>query len=464
MALGVLAALVRLLYLTEREISLDEPFSLYHAQGSIDNILGLMPNENNPPIHFLLLHFWMKWLGNGVWMLRFSSAVFSILSVSLYFFGLNKLFNFKLAAISSLLLLFSNSAIFYAHDIRAYSLLLFLFMLNFFSFFTLTISTSGKKHSILFIISGILMLYTHFISVVYFLSLALITLIINWKEAQKFKNMLWLYALLLLGFLPYLSVFFTRLTATEQSIGWLMPPVPLDLYWILRRFTNQGGLALFAGLGLVMHILFYLWQKKRFQTADKVLLLFGLFFLLLSYIISLKIPVFHERYLLLFLPIWLALISRAFLEWINAFAALKWPAMGLLLFYLFKSDLHGNDHLKHRETALLMKTHQSNGGKVIICPPWWNKNLAYHAYPEAFKDYGKLEEHLERMGIYSVYKASDLPLGFINKSDSLLVVDGGMALTDVKGELSRELEKAQLMPSVMLITPTFESRVYYKSK
>ena len=51
------------LYLGSNSLGGDEPFSVYHSQLSLEHLLGIFQSENNPPLHFLLLHYWIKFFG-----------------------------------------------------------------------------------------------------------------------------------------------------------------------------------------------------------------------------------------------------------------------------------------------------------------------------------------------------------------------------------------------------------------
>src|SRR6266511_5802652 len=53
----------------------DESISIAIANRTFAGILRFMPNENHPPLHFLLLHFARLLFGNSEWAMRLPSAL-----------------------------------------------------------------------------------------------------------------------------------------------------------------------------------------------------------------------------------------------------------------------------------------------------------------------------------------------------------------------------------------------------
>ena len=129
--------LLKSLFLTSQSISLDDPFTIYHAQFDFWNLIGYLKNYNNPPLFEILLHFWIKLFGITEISVRILPMLFSSFSV-LFIYKIGKVFfDSKTAIVVSILFTFFNIQLFYAHDCRVYSLFL-LTVVMFYCFFVTT--------------------------------------------------------------------------------------------------------------------------------------------------------------------------------------------------------------------------------------------------------------------------------------------------------------------------------------
>ena len=108
----------------------DEIVSLEIAQHNIIDSWQYLKWENNPPLHYWFLHWWIELFGESEKALRFSSVLFSLLSIiAIYFLG-RKLANKKVGLFASFLLAISSFQIFLSMDARMYPMLLFFAILS----------------------------------------------------------------------------------------------------------------------------------------------------------------------------------------------------------------------------------------------------------------------------------------------------------------------------------------------
>src|SRR3989338_5593254 len=94
--LGIISLgfVLRLFILSQRgALWFDEAFSVHFAAMDISQLLHYLRFENNPPLYFILLHFWMKWFGSSEIVVRSFSIIFSIASIPLLYFIGARLFN-----------------------------------------------------------------------------------------------------------------------------------------------------------------------------------------------------------------------------------------------------------------------------------------------------------------------------------------------------------------------------------
>lgn len=124
-----------LLYLTQ-SLWRDEAFSVLLAERGALEIIKLTAQDFNPPLYYLLLHFWMKMLGQSEILVRMLSFLFHLLLVYVGFKFAQKIFNSTLLrCYVATLLLFNPMLLYYAFEARMYSLLALLATLSMYHFY-----------------------------------------------------------------------------------------------------------------------------------------------------------------------------------------------------------------------------------------------------------------------------------------------------------------------------------------
>ena len=140
-ALILLKLVLSIPFLTSQPIDLDEPFSIYHAQKSLPHLISIFKTENNPPLHFILLHFWEQLFGNGALSVRSLSLLFSLLTIPILWKIATQFINFKAAILLCLLFIFSDYHHYHGLEARTYSLLIFEYSLLLYFLMKILLST-----------------------------------------------------------------------------------------------------------------------------------------------------------------------------------------------------------------------------------------------------------------------------------------------------------------------------------
>jgi uncharacterized membrane protein len=121
-AVLVLAFLMRIIGVNQ-SLWLDEATSALVAKMSLSQIFGhFLPGDFHPPFYYLFLKVWSMAFGFSEVALRIPSVIFGVLTVLLIYLIGRKIFNEKVALISSLLLATSGLHIYYSQEARMYGL------------------------------------------------------------------------------------------------------------------------------------------------------------------------------------------------------------------------------------------------------------------------------------------------------------------------------------------------------
>ena len=111
-------------YLTQ-SIWRDEGFSYFMAKANVWEIILNSIQDFNPPLYYITLHFWMKIFGESDITLRMMSFVFHILSVYVAYLLVKKIFEEKFAFFVAALVFFNPMLMYYAFELRMYSMYAF---------------------------------------------------------------------------------------------------------------------------------------------------------------------------------------------------------------------------------------------------------------------------------------------------------------------------------------------------
>lgn len=261
----------------------DEAFSYVMSQNSISKILFATAKDFNPPLYYIVLHFWQNAFGSTEISLRSLSFIFYWATVYVGFLILSEImkFKFKKSLFYTLLIAINPLLVYYAFEARMYSMLAFLSTLSFYSLY--------KKNAALYLLSSILGLYTHYFMIFVVLAQHLLE-----RYRQK---------IVLLSFLPWL-IFVLINRGVSVGSFWIEKIQSKNLitfigqiytgYEYSLRFYNKTIMPL--SLLLLFIVLIGLMQKKTRQF--KLFFVWGLAIPFIILIISFFKPIFLPRYLI----------------------------------------------------------------------------------------------------------------------------------------------------------------------
>lgn len=267
----------------------DEAFSYLLARRNLFEIITLTVRDFSPPLYYFLLHFWINVFGKSEVALRSLSLIFYWATVYVVFLILTEVFKIKLkrAFLYLLFFLLNPLMLYFAFEVRMYSMLAFFGTLSFYSLF--------KKDSRLYLISTIAGLYTH-----YFMVFVLIAQYFVKRYKQKIA---------ILAFLPWMVLAFIN-RAFSSSSFWIDRITGKKLLTFLGEIYTgyEPGLEFFSkqivffSLAILAVVVYAIWKNRTAKKADQnifsLLFVWGVGIPFVVLLISFIKPVFLPRYLI----------------------------------------------------------------------------------------------------------------------------------------------------------------------
>ncbi len=297
----------------------DEAFSVLLSSKSLKEIISLTIRDVHPPLYYSLLHFWIRLFGDAEYVTRSFSLLFHFLLVLSSFFLLKHLLkNWKFSLLGSLGILLNPFLIEYAFEARAYTLFAFLIV-------TAALFYLKRKWflSSLFITLAIL---THNFAVFFFMAFIAHWFYENGRSIESIKEKLnrfaFLFSLPILAVLGW-SIFLWNQWVEVAKGFWIEPKTSSLLVDSIRVFFR--GVEEFPSRGMLYNLTLALifiglsyWVVKAVSQRDKdvsknkdtlLIFLFSVPFLITYIISTFWVPIYHERFLIPILPLFIIWIA-----------------------------------------------------------------------------------------------------------------------------------------------------------
>jgi len=423
----------KLVFINAQDICIDEPFTIYHAQFGIGDIITFLKPTNNPPLYEIILHFWIKVFGISAFSVRFLPVVFASATVIFIYKITRVLFNKQSAVTAACVFTFSNYVIYYSHDSRAYPLFLLLATASFYYFIKLLREWDGAGNKFWFFFINVLMIYTHYFGFIVWFVQAVYLLIYH---KETIKSFFVHYAILLIFFLPQMLVFFQRATESAVNGTWITNTVNAEsLYNKIVLFSNMPMVAVIC----LVFILFYLIKKvfvksklpvNEFELKNEILILIWFFVpLLMMFAVSLKLPVFLDRYFIFISPAFYIMLGFIVNNLFKNKHIEFYVSTALILVFALTLNLNPD---KKRDVQGVVEYVKSNKGKttiVIVCAHDFINNFTYYFDKKIFtgvakgNEYHKMTNELNLQYVFPVRSIDEVPQGVLNIAQKVIYVD-----------------------------------------
>ncbi len=435
-ALLVLNFGLKLSWIGVNDLSGDEPFTIYWAQRPLEDLFALLRTENNPPLYFLLMHFWSLLVPLDPAWLRIPSVLFSAFTVwPLYLIG-KRLGGITAGITAALLFTFSQHHFQFAHEARAYSLLVLGCTLAVWQLLRVADAPSHpslRPPSILWLVlANAVATWAHYFGwLMVGLELVLVFSMSTLRPARA--KMLATALLTVLLNLPLLGLFMVRAGSSLAHGTWLQPPSWEEPYNMVMRWSNAPVVAvLFMAL-----VALGFFRQRRANQSMAIAGLWCALPLVGMFLISFISPIYLDRYLLFasigfYLLVALA-ANRYTGPWLPAWAI---PAGCVVAMAITFAPWKGND-LHPSRVAAQVETWRQGPTAVVIQPGWYDLTYAWAVSPNLFRGAAPMEMALrERMA----FPVSDSTLPRIDSTVTTVVhIDAWASLTDPGQKVLQEL-------------------------
>ena len=357
------------------------------------------------PLFFIILHFWIKLLGSTDWVLILLPVIFSTLSVPAGYFICKKLFNTKTAIIFSVLNTFSALEIYYAQELKFYSMLPLLGLLSFYFCSKITQNFSIKD-TLLLLLTNTLIIYTFnagifFIIAEFAVGLTFILL----KKKENLKNYLYSFIFTGILYIPYFYFQIKTMQGLNKSICTLFDMFHFDLGFVFTLIQNFFTPAITnlsnnpvnynpiemvkttGAVGFVFYIIFFcaaafygIYKPIKDKNHNAILIFSAsfLFILILIFLAILHIIPLVTRYTLLVHLAILAVIACGIVQINNKkilYTIMSLTALISLFSYAFYKDspIKRNSSFHYYSAQALQKAGASDSDMIIM--PYFGRFL-----------------------------------------------------------------------------------------
>ncbi|HYE22593.1 MAG TPA: glycosyltransferase family 39 protein [Verrucomicrobiae bacterium] len=376
-----------LLFLSQQSLRLDEAQSLWQVSNSIPRMINIIAQDVHVPFYHVLLHLWLFYLGDTVFMARMFSLIFAVLTVPLVYVLGRKAFNPTTALFATILTAISPFLIWYGNEVRMYSLLTFLTVIN--QIFFVNIFKTGRVSSwVGYAVTAVLALFTHYYFGLLLISQLLFFLYFRhsfpYKSGRRF---LMVYGLILAIFTPWLYYVYT-ISTTNYSQPLLTKPTVINLFITFSQFVFGFQTESFNRLAIALWPLAVLFGFLALSRRQKYTFEGTYFFyvtvvpVVIAFIASLLIrPLYLTRYLILIIPTLYLFMGWLFSSYpLRLERMLKGTIVAIMMLTLVHQSISASTPVKEnfREAADYLSEKAEPQDLILVSAPFTIYPIEYY--------------------------------------------------------------------------------------
>ncbi len=318
-------AWLRLSHLEAKSLWLDEGATVALARASWQHFAWVWwhGEANLQTIYFLLMRGWIH-LGSSEGFLRLPSALFGIATIPLMYVVGRKFTGVMPSLVAAALVAFSPSAVYYSQEARSYSLGILVVLLSTY-FFVRAVEENRSRDWTLWTVCGIAAFYSHDLTAL--VLVAQVTSLLFKAPPVPWRRTILYGVVIFLAAVPGLTYVF-RAPAENLHFLWMPRPSPKE-FWHLAMFFGGSGIkialaCILWGAGIAAVIRAHREGAAAVAWRGSLLVLWAVAPPVLLALISLREPMFLQRYMIFSLP------ATALLAGVGAALLSKWR-IGLVL-------------------------------------------------------------------------------------------------------------------------------------
>lgn len=288
-------------------------------------IIARTARDVHPPLHYLVLHYWMKLFGTSEAAARSLSVILVLATIVIIYLLVKRLFDTKAANLAAIFMAIGPFLVRYSQEARMYALAAFLLAA---ATLALVLVQESKRTRFwaLYVVLMAAGFYTHYYTVFIVVAHWLYMLFASHKKsASGLYNPKWWIAnvgivLIFAPWIPFAYAQFTRV----QAAFWIPPVGPNTLPATLAQFLtftslDSWPLALRLGGALAFLAIVGLAILNYKQKLSVLLLSFYLFTgPVLVFVLSLRRPIYVDRYFVFAAVAFYALVAVILaMPWLN---------------------------------------------------------------------------------------------------------------------------------------------------
>ncbi|MDO8669981.1 MAG: glycosyltransferase family 39 protein [Dehalococcoidia bacterium] len=364
----------------------DEVDAVLFARESLPSLLAKFASVGeNGPMYFLVLHYWIGLVGDSEFSVRFFSLVFGVITVPLIFAVGNLIVGRWTGVTAAVIATLSPYHIWYSQEAKMYSLLAALTLLSVYLF--LKALHSGRPIIwILYIVATSVALYVHFFAALVLLGEGAIFVANFGLYRSRLRGVLISVAFLTLPYVP--------LAAWQIPMLVTPPPSPYELLSLPEMATtllsvfsvgegsgNAAVLTLFIFLLLCAAILGRGEASPCSRRPIANVFLFMLAPLAGFYVVSLRYPLFTERYLIIVLFAFQILLGAGLLA-IGRRSKMLFVACATLIAVVSWMDVYHFQHTPVKaDFRAAVRYFEANAGEsdaIMAVMPYMRRSFDYY--------------------------------------------------------------------------------------
>lgn len=333
-----------------------DEIEVIHYSVNLMPIIQYYSELRHPPLYFLVLHQWTGLFGIEQKDVKLLSVIFGTASILFIYLISRKMFGDNAGLISAALLSVSTFHIFYSQEVKNYSFVCLLALISFYYYLEL-LEYKNRKNKVLYVISSILLTFSHVFGYLMIIIQNIHYLILN----KKFdKEWIITQVILFVSFIPIIALWirdFIRYYIHNLPLGkWMQNPTFLgssqfSLYNVFEKIAGNGYLlAFFAFLIIIFLVKNRLNKEIKTRNNIMLLLLWFLFPILTLFLYSLFLgPFFILRFFLFCAPAFYILLSVSMLNSFKNKFVISLVLGLLFIFLIFNSITFDHNKIIYEE-------------------------------------------------------------------------------------------------------------------